>query len=117
MVEKVSGRCAVTYAESGAGSVGPDYGRPGGRAASVETVELAHDDVRGQLADLLDDSLDETQTARVQAHLAQCRTCAAYLVTLRKTVDLLGALPTKAAPEPLRQRLLTIPDAEQAPPA
>ena len=107
----------MTYAESGTGSVGSNYSRRGGRAASVEIAELTHDEIRGQLTEYLADELDETQSARVAAHLRQCASCAAYLATLRATIDLLGALPTKAAPEPLRKRLLAIPDDEPAAPA
>jgi len=104
----------VTYAEGGTGSVGSEYGRSGGRAASVEIAELTHDDIRGQLSDYLEDALDAGQAARVTAHLRQCAACAAYLATLGATVDILGALPTKTAPERLRQRLLMVPDDESA---
>jgi anti-sigma factor RsiW len=110
----------VTYAEGGTGSVGSDYGRSGGRAVSVEIAELTHDDIRGQLSDYVEDALDPGQAARVAAHVRQCAACAAYLATLRATIDLLGALPTKTAPERLRQRLLAVPDdapAPDAPPA
>jgi anti-sigma factor RsiW len=84
---------------------------------SVEIAELTHDEIRGQLTEYLADALDETQMARVAAHLRQCRGCAAYLATLRATIDLLGALPTNSAPDQLRRRLLAIPDEESAPPA
>jgi anti-sigma factor RsiW len=100
----------VTYAEGGTGSVGPDYGRSGGRTASVEIAELTHDDIRGQLSDYLEDALDTGQAARVAAHVRQCADCAAYLATLGATISVLGALPTKTAPESLRQRLLAVPD-------
>jgi len=107
----------VTYAEGGTGSVGSGYGRLGGRTASVEIAELTHDEIRGQLGDYLENTLDSAPRARVAAHLRQCAACAAYLATLRATVDLLGALPTKTAPDRLRQRLLAIPDDEPAAPA
>jgi anti-sigma factor RsiW len=107
----------VTYAESGTGSVGPDYSRQGGRAASVEIAELTHEEIRGQLSDYLDDNLDAAQAARVSAHLRQCPSCRAYEATLRATRDLLGALPTKPAPDQLRRRLLAIPDDQPGPPA
>jgi anti-sigma factor RsiW len=106
----------VTYADSGAGSVGSDYSRTGWGSASVEVAELTHEDVRGQLTEYLDGSLDAAQAARVTTHLRQCASCAAYLATLRKTIDLLGALPTQPAPGPLRQRLLAIPDDAPAAP-
>ena len=106
----------MTYAESGSGSVGSGYGRLGGRTASVETAELTHEDVRGQLTEFLADELDEAQTTRVANHLAQCAACRAYRDTLGATVTILNALPTKGVPHRLRQRLLAIPDEEQAPP-
>jgi anti-sigma factor RsiW len=83
----------------------------------VEVAELTHDDIRGQLSDYVEDALDPAQAARVAAHLRQCPACAAYLATLRATIDLLGALPTKTAPERLRQRLSVVPDDEPAAPA
>jgi anti-sigma factor RsiW len=106
----------VTYAESGSGSVGFDLGRPGWRTSSVETAELTHEDVRGQLSEFLADELDEAEANRVTAHLAQCPPCARYLTTLRATVDLLGTLPTRPAPDSLRQRLLSIPENGQVTP-
>ena len=106
----------MTYAESGTGSVGSDYNRQGGRTASVEVAELTHDEIRGQLTEYLADALDETQAARVASHLRQCSSCTAYLATLRATIDMLGAMPTKTAPDQLRRRLLAIPD-EATPPA
>jgi anti-sigma factor RsiW len=83
----------------------------------VEIAELTHDEIRGQLTEYLADALDETQAARVVAHLRQCASCAAYLATLRATIDLLGALPTKTAPDQLRRRLLAVPDDESTSPA
>ena len=53
--------------------------------------------VRGQLTEYLAGSLDAAQAARVTTHLRQCASCTAYLATLRKTIDLLGALPTQPA--------------------
>ena len=104
----------MTYAESGSGSVGFDPGRPGWRTTGVETAELTHEEVRGQLSEFLADALDEAQAARIADHLKQCPPCARYLASLRATVDLLGTLPTRTAPDRLRQRLLTIPDDPQA---
>src|SRR5581483_8199770 len=112
-----SGRCAVTYVDSGTGSVGSDYSRVRGRAASVEIAELTHDEIRGQLNDYLEDALDPAQAARVAAHVRQCAACAAELATLRATIDLLGTLPTKTAADAMRRRLLAIPDDEPAAPA
>ncbi len=102
----------MTYAESGAGGMAFDASRRGWRTTGVEIAELTHEEVRGQLTDYLAHDLDGAQAARIEDHLAQCPSCTAYLATLRATVDLLGSLPTRPAPESLRRRLLTIPDAE-----
>jgi anti-sigma factor RsiW len=83
----------------------------------VEIAELTHDDIRGQLSDYVEGALDSGQAARVAAHVRQCSACAAYLATLRATIDLLGTLPTKPAPERLRQRLRAVSDDEPAAPA
>ncbi len=107
----------MTYVDSGTGSVGSDYSRVRGRAASVEIAELTHDEIRGQLNDYLEDALDPAQAARVAAHVRQCAACAAELATLRATIDLLGTLPTKTAADAMRRRLLAIPDDEPAAPA
>ena len=77
-------------------------------------VDLAHDVVHDRLSDYLDGALDDDQAARIAGHLRDCARCAKDLVSLRRTVDLLGDLPGQRAPESLRRRLLTIPDAERA---
>jgi anti-sigma factor RsiW len=100
----------VTYAGGGADSVGSIHGAPSGRARSVDTAELAHEDVCAQLSDLLAGELDEAEQARVEDHLSRCAGCASALATLRSTVDLLRTQPAHRAPLPLRQRLLSIPD-------
>jgi anti-sigma factor RsiW len=100
----------VTYAGGGADSVGSIHSAPGGRAPSVDTAELAHEEVCAELSDLLSGELDEAQQARVLDHLSHCAACAATHATLRATVDLLRTQPAHRAPLPLRQRLLNIPD-------
>ena len=105
----------MTYAEGGAGGAEPDYSQRGRRTASVGTADVAHEEVRGLLTDLLAGDLDEAEAARIRGHLAECARCAAYYGTLRATIDLLGGLPTRAAPNRLRQRLLDIPERESQP--
>ena len=56
----------------------------------------------------------EAQAARVSGHLRDCAACAADLRTLKNTIDILRGLPSYTASDALRQRLLAIPDAEQA---
>jgi anti-sigma factor RsiW len=77
----------------------------------VETAELTHEEVRAELSDYLDGELDEAQRSRIAGHLARCSGCAAHLATLRRTVDLLGSLPPRVAPQRLRDRLQDIPAA------
>jgi len=105
----------VTYAEGPAsGGVGSDLDLGNRGPGGIDTVELRHTDVHEQLSEYLDGTLDEVQTARLLGHLRDCAICAADLATLRHTTDVLRTLPARPAPEPLRQRLLAIPDAEQA---
>lgn len=100
----------MTYAEGGSGGVGPDFSQGGWRTAGVETAELTHEEVRGQLSDLLAHELDDSQSARINRHLQQCPPCARYLASLRRTVDLLHTLPGRTTPSHIRERLLQIPN-------
>jgi anti-sigma factor RsiW len=58
-----------------------------------------------ELVDLLSDHLDEALPAatreRVEAHLATCPDCSAYVAQLRTTIGLLGRLREEDVPEPV----------------
>lgn len=56
-------------------------------------------------SDYLDGSLSLNKSQRIQAHLAWCRPCQAFLASLEATVLLLRGLPKEKAPEHLRQRV------------
>jgi anti-sigma factor RsiW len=71
---------------------------PAPRLTCREVVEL--------LSDYLDDGLPVRERARVQAHLATCPECLAYLEQLRTTIGTLGRLRETDVPPPLRARLL-----------
>ena len=80
--------------------------RPAGIAASV--AEVTHRTIRDQLSEYLDKTLEPRERERVDAHLATCTACRAYLGTLRATTEALGQLPRVAAPDSVRQRLSSL---------
>jgi anti-sigma factor RsiW len=55
----------------------------------------------------LDGQLDPDTEHRFRDHLAQCDGCDRYLEQIRRTVDLLGALPPELLTGPGRDTLLT----------
>lgn len=80
--------------------------RQSGTAASV--AEVTHRAIREQLSEYLDKTLEPRDRERVDAHLAGCQACRAYLGTLRATTEALAQLPRVAAPDGVRQRLLNL---------
>jgi anti-sigma factor RsiW len=86
-------------------------GQPHSPSVAVGIVEVSHAEIRDRLSDLLESSLDERDRARVEEHLARCRSCRAYQSTLDATREALSKLPRAKAPESAKQRLLGIPDA------
>jgi hypothetical protein len=85
------------------------------RATEVHPGEGGHDLVRAQLSEYLANRLDTVPRERVAAHLTQCPDCATVLATLRRTVELLGALPLRPAPNGLPERLLALSDDQRSP--
>ena len=71
---------------------------PAPRLTCREVVEL--------LSDYLEDMLPAGERARVEAHLATCPECTAYLEQLRATIGTLGRLREQDVPPPLLARLL-----------
>ncbi len=69
-------------------------------------ADLTHEIVRGQFSEYVDGSLDSSDRARVERHLGECSACAAYLNTLRATVDLASQLPAKPAPSRTKSSIL-----------
>jgi predicted anti-sigma-YlaC factor YlaD len=72
---------------------------------SVQTVHLSHGEVRAQLTDYFDGSLDAIKRRLIEAHLEECRDCRAFRDTLRQTVHLLDSLPLQRVPSSARQRI------------
>ncbi len=62
-------------------------------------------DVVELLAEYLDDQLDLTTAAALDAHLTGCEECSAFTSTYRKTVQALRQLREEDLPSPLRDRL------------
>jgi anti-sigma factor RsiW len=58
------------------------------------------------LSDYLEDVLPAHDRARVEAHLATCPECVAYLEQLRMTIGTLGRLRLRDVPPPLLARLM-----------
>jgi anti-sigma factor RsiW len=48
------------------------------------------------VSDYLEDALPAAERSRFEAHIAGCEHCAAYLVQMRETLHLLGALTDDA---------------------
>jgi anti-sigma factor RsiW len=73
---------------------------------SVGVAELTHAEVRNSLSDYLDNSLAPGERRRIDAHLDACRSCTAYMNTLRATVRVAETLPRPTAPTHARTRIL-----------
>jgi len=71
---------------------------PGLTIICAEVVEL--------VTDYLEGVLDEEMTAEVEAHLALCEGCAAYLDQMRTTIRLLGHVPVDSLSPGTRDGLL-----------
>lgn len=67
-----------------------------------------HEWVEESLSAYMDGELPPAETARVEAHLQECRTCRASLATLRQTVGLLRELPVLSAPRSFAVRPVTV---------
>ena len=65
-------------------------------------------DIVELLDDYLDGALEPTDTAALEAHLAGCGDCAAFMATYRGTVRASRKLSEDQLPPELRQRLLTL---------
>ncbi|MFN0070092.1 MAG: anti-sigma factor family protein [Chloroflexota bacterium] len=78
---------------------GPD------KRTATSVVELTCADIRDQLNDLLDGSLDPTTVQRLERHLAQCTDCRTLSRGLEQTVRGLKQSPPVHLPTGARDRL------------
>lgn len=89
-------------------------GTPASTSGGVSVADVAHSVVRARMSEYLASTLGADERARVEQHVRVCRACAAYLATLRKTVELVNGLPTTTAPTGARERILRQARAEAA---
>jgi anti-sigma factor RsiW len=59
------------------------------------------------LLEYLEATLDAEVIAQLEAHLAECEPCRAYLATYRRTVGVVGEAGKLQMPDELRRRLKT----------
>lgn len=80
-----------------------------------EIAGLRCGEVLEQLSDYLDNSLDVSARAAVDAHLAACDVCERFGGRMSKVVKAIRTRlqPPDPVPEPLLRRLLASPDAEE----
>ena len=64
-----------------------------------------HSDVRSRASDYIDGELDGSDGAKVESHLAKCPPCAAFVNTLRATINLLRSSGQPGAPNSFKDRL------------
>jgi hypothetical protein len=74
--------------------------------STVGVADVAHGVVRSRMSEYLGGTLTSDERARIDGHVAACRDCAAYLATLRVTVDLVSTLPARQAPVRVREAIL-----------
>jgi anti-sigma factor RsiW len=72
---------------------------PGTTISCQEVVELVTDYLEGEL--------DEATTTELEAHLALCPGCDAYLTQMRATIDELGHVPVETLSEQAQDDLMT----------
>ena len=75
-------------------------------SSGTRVADVAHGVVRARMSEYLASSLGPDERQRIDRHIAACRDCAAYLTTLRKTVELVATLPPKPAPTPTRESIM-----------
>jgi len=63
-------------------------------------------DVLQALSDLVDDSVADDFRHRLQAHLAECRTCTVLLDSTRKTLRIVTDAEALDLPAPVAERVL-----------
>ncbi len=75
-------------------------------SSGTRVVDVAHGVVRARMSEYLANSLGPDERQRIDRHVAACRDCAAYLTTLRRTVELVSSLPPKPAPPGARESIM-----------
>jgi len=73
----------------------------------TETQDLACREVVELVTVYLEGALSEDQRAAIEAHLAECGGCSAYLEQIRMTIELTGRLTQEDLPTEFRDQLVT----------
>jgi anti-sigma factor RsiW len=73
--------------------------------AGSEQDEMACRELVQLVTDYFEHALAPQDRARLEAHLAECPCCEAYIAQMRRTVEALGRLP-RAPIDPAREREL-----------
>ncbi len=71
-------------------------------------VEMSCQELVEFVSDYLDGALDAAARARVEAHLAGCEGCEAYIDQMRATLRLLGGVPSDPLPATACEHLLEV---------
>ena len=69
------------------------------------SARLTCQDAIALLLEYLEATLDAEVVAQLEAHLAECEPCRAYLATYRRTVGVVGEAGKVRMPDELRRRL------------
>jgi anti-sigma factor RsiW len=75
-------------------------------SGGTRVADVAHSVVRARMSEYLANSLGPDERQRIDRHVAACPDCAAYLTTLRKTVELVSTLPPRPAPTGARESIM-----------
>ena len=75
-------------------------------SSGTGVADVAHGVVRARMSEYLANALGPDERQRIDRHVTACRDCAAYLATLRKTVELVSTLPPKPAPTGARDSIV-----------
>jgi anti-sigma factor RsiW len=77
-----------------------------GIEAPADLIEVQHSDVREQLSEYFDGSLEARDAARVRYHLERCAACRAFAHTLDRTISETRQLPMHHLPDARKRALL-----------
>jgi predicted anti-sigma-YlaC factor YlaD len=69
------------------------------------SARLTCEEAIAMLVDYLESTLDEATVTLLDAHLADCEPCRAYLATYRRTIGVVGESERVEMPLELRRRL------------
>jgi anti-sigma factor RsiW len=76
--------------------------------SELNASRLTCREVAASVTDYLEDALPALAHARVEAHLAACEDCTAYLQQMRATIDVVGRLRDDDVPAPVLDRLVRV---------